>query len=112
MILFTNWTHPLVNCKAFRLNLNQIHPKVHLTAKISPLACDFLLDVTIYKAPDLTMTGRLSTTIYSIPQTHSPAPHYPQTGKTFTTFIWVADLAGAVKGGIGIVRNYSTPSQG
>ena len=64
--IFTIWTYPLVDFEQFLVNLNQIHPSINFTAQISSLACDFL-DLTIYKAPDFTMTGKLSTTIYYKP---------------------------------------------
>ena len=44
---FTIWTDPLKDFDKFLDKLNQIHPKIHFTAKISTQACDFL-DLTIY----------------------------------------------------------------
>ena len=56
------WTHSFVEFEEFLEGLNQVHPKIHFTAKISLQACDFL-DLTIYKSPDFINTGILSTKI-------------------------------------------------
>ena len=64
--VFTIWTHPIEDFEEFLDGLNQLHPKIHFTAKISSLACDFL-DLTIYKSPDFVNTGILSTKIYYKP---------------------------------------------
>lgn len=64
--IFTIWTHSLHDFEEFLEELNQVHPKIHFTAKTSSYSCDFL-DLTIYKSPTFVDTGILSTKIYYKP---------------------------------------------
>jgi len=86
--IFTIWTHPREELDTFLETANNWHPHVTLDATVNAQQVDFL-DVTVYKAHDHALTGRLDTKSYRKPtdnmQYLHPESHHPK--HTFTGLI-------------------------
>ena len=61
--VFMIWSHPLSEFEAFLEDLNKTRERIRFTAEVSSHSCNFL-DLTIYKSPQFSSTGLLSTKIY------------------------------------------------
>ncbi len=69
--IFMIWEHDRKLLEEFLYLLNSAHPAIKFTAEIHENSADFL-DVTVYKGPNFSTTGKLSTKMYFKPtDTHS-----------------------------------------